>query len=136
MTHWGNAAFNPRSVAVLGASAKVGKLGQVLMRNLTEGFPGIILPINPNETEVMGRPAYARLSDAPGPIDLAVIALPPEACVEAMRDCTEAGVRTALVLSARFCRSGTGGPGFAGSHAGRSTGGERAHYWAELLWVV
>lgn len=109
MTHWGNAAFNPRSVAVLGASAKAGKLGQVLMRNLTEGFPGIILPINPNETEVMGRPAYARLSDAPGPIDLAVIALPPEACVEAMHDCAAAQVQTALVLSAGFAEVGPQG---------------------------
>ncbi|MFN8456187.1 MAG: acetate--CoA ligase family protein [Anaerolineae bacterium] len=109
MTHWGEAAFNPRSVAVLGASAKAGKLGQVLMRNLTEGFPGIILPINPNETEVMGRPAYARLSDAPGPIDLAVIALPPEACVEAMHDCAAARVRTALVLSAGFAEVGPEG---------------------------
>lgn len=100
LSYWGEAVFNPGSVALIGASTKPGKLGQVLIRNLNEGYPGSLLPINPSESEIMGRPAYARLQDAPGPIDLAVIALPPEACVEAMHDCAAAGVRAALVLSA------------------------------------
>lgn len=109
MNDWGQAAFNPRCVALIGASAKPGKLGQVLMRNLTEGYPGTLLPINPGEAEIMGRPAYPRLQDAPGPVDLAVIALPPEACVEAMRDCAQVGVRVALVLSAGFAEVGPQG---------------------------
>jgi acetyltransferase len=109
MTDWGEATFNPRSVALIGASAKAGKLGQVLMRNLLDGYPGALLPINPGETEIMGRPAYARVQDAPGPIDLAVLALPPEACAEAMRDCAEAGARVALVLSGGFAEAGPEG---------------------------
>jgi acetate---CoA ligase (ADP-forming) len=109
MTDWGEATFNPRSVALIGASAKAGKLGQVLMRNLLDGYPGALLPINPGETEIMGRPAYARAQDAPGPIDLAVLALPPEACAEAMRDCAEAGARVALVLSGGFAEAGPEG---------------------------
>lgn len=109
MNQWGDAVFNPRRVALVGASAKPGKLGQVLMRNLSEGYPGELLPINPGETEIMGRPSYARLQDAPRPIDLAVIALPPEACVEAMQDCVEVGVRAALVLSAGFAEVGPEG---------------------------
>ncbi len=87
MHDWGEAAFNPRSIAVIGASAKPGKLGQILMRNLLEGYPGKLFPINPNETEIMGYRAYPLLQDVPEPVDLAAIALPPELCVEAMGDC-------------------------------------------------
>jgi acetyltransferase len=109
MTHWGDALFNPRRVALLGASAKPGKLGQVLMRNLAEGYPGALLPINPGEADIMGYRAYARLSEAPGPIDLAVVALSPQACAEALRDCAAAGVKAALVLSAGFAEVGPEG---------------------------
>jgi acetyltransferase len=109
MSNWGEAAFNPRSIALLGASAKPGKLGHILMRNLLEGDPGTLFPINPGEAEIMGHRAYPRLQDAPGQVDLAVIALPPEACVEAMRDCAQAGAKTALVLSGGFAEVGPEG---------------------------
>ena len=95
MTDWGDAAFNPRSIALVGASAKASKLGYILMRNLLEGYPGKLYPINPGETEIMGRQAYPRLLDVPGQVDLAVIALPTEACVEAMRDCAKVGAKAA-----------------------------------------
>ena len=109
MNNWGEAAFNPHSIALIGASARPGKLGYVLMRNLLEGYPGTLFPINPGETEIMGHRAYPRLQDAPGQVDLAVIALPPEACVEAMRDCAQAGAQAALVLSGGFAEVGTEG---------------------------
>jgi len=106
---WGEAAFNPRSIALVGASAKTGKLGHILMRNLVDGYPGTLYPINPGEAEVMGQRAYTRLQDVPQAVDLAVIALPPEACVQAMRDCAEAGAKTALVLSGGFAEVGEEG---------------------------
>ncbi len=106
---WGEAAFNPRSIALVGASAKSGKLGNILMRNLVDGYPGTLYPINPGEAEVMGQRAYSRLQDVPQAVDLAVIALPPEACVQAMHDCAEAGARTALVLSGGFAEVGEAG---------------------------
>src|SRR5690242_2141354 len=109
MSDWGEAAFNPRSIALIGASAKSGKLGYILMRNLLEGYPGTLYPINPGETEIMGQRAYARLRDVPGQVDLAVIALPTEACVEAMHDCADAGATTALVLSGGFAEVGSEG---------------------------
>src|SRR5216683_7851199 len=102
MSDWGEAAFNPHSIALIGASGKPGKLGHILMRNLLEGYPGRLFPINPGETEIMGLQAYPRLQDARNQVDLAVIALPPEACVEAMRDCARAGAKAALVLSGGF----------------------------------
>src|SRR5947209_16153619 len=73
---WGEAAFNPGSIALVGASAKSSKLGHILMRNLVEGYPGKLYPINPGETEIMGHKACPRLVDVPGQVDLAVIALP------------------------------------------------------------
>ncbi len=109
MSSWGDAAFNPRSIALIGASAKPGKLGYILMRNLVEGYPGELYPINPGETEIMGHLAYKRLQDLPHKIDLAVIALPTEVCVEAMRDCAEVGATTALVLSGGFAEIGPEG---------------------------
>ena len=109
MSDWGNAAFNPRSIALIGASAQSGKLGYILMQNLLDGYPGTLYPINPGETEIMGHRAYPRLQDAPGSVDLAVIALPPETCVQAMRDCAEAGAKTALVLSGGFAEVGEEG---------------------------
>lgn len=109
MSDWSEAAFNPRSIALIGASAKSGKLGYILMRNLLEGYPGRLYPINPGETEIMGHRAYPRLLDVPGQVDLAVIALPTEACVEAMRDCAQAGAKAALVLSGGFAEVGPEG---------------------------
>ncbi len=109
MHNWGEAAFNPRRIALIGASAKPGKLGQILMRNLLEGYPGTLFPIHPEETEIMGHRAYPRVQDVPESVDLAVIALPPEACVESMQDCAKAGARTALVLSGGFAETGPDG---------------------------
>jgi acetate---CoA ligase (ADP-forming) len=109
MSDWGEAAFNPRTIALIGASAQAGKLGYILMKNLLDGYPGMLYPINPREEEIMGHRAYPRLQDAPGSVDLAVIALPPEACVEAMRDCAEAGAKIALVLSGGFAEVGPEG---------------------------
>lgn len=109
MSDWGKAAFNPRSIALIGASAKSGKLGHILMRNLLEGYPGKLYPINPGETAIMGHQAYRRLPDVPGQVDLAVIALPTEACVEAMRDCAKVGAQAALVLSGGFAEVGPEG---------------------------
>src|SRR5436309_4764017 len=103
---WGEAAFNPRSIALVGASAKSSKLGYILMRNLVEGYPGKLYPINPGETEIMGYQVYKRLQDVPHKIDLAVIALPTEVCVEAMHDCAHVGATAALVLSGGFAEIG------------------------------
>jgi acyl-CoA synthetase (NDP forming) len=109
MSDWGQAAFNPRSIALIGASAKSGKLGYILMRNLLEGYPGKLYPINPGEAEIMGQRAYPRLQEVPGQVDLTVIALPTEACVEAMHDCADVGATTALVLSGGFAEVGSEG---------------------------
>ena len=109
MSSWGEAAFYPRSIAVIGASAQTGKLGYILMKNLLDGYPGTLYPINPREEQIMGLRAYPRIQDVPGAVDLAVIALPPETCVAATGDCAEAGAKVALVLSGGFAEVGAEG---------------------------
>src|SRR5260370_7992930 len=96
MSDWGAAAFNPRSIALIGASAKPGKLGYILMRNLLDGYPGTLFPVNPGEVEIMGHRSYSLLQDVAGPVDLAVIVLPPEALLQAMRVCSDAPAIPAL----------------------------------------
>jgi hypothetical protein len=68
------AVFEPRRVALVGASDRPGSVGRLLWDNLA-GFPGEVLPVCPAAT-VAGRPAYADLRDVPGEVDLAVIATP------------------------------------------------------------
>jgi acyl-CoA synthetase (NDP forming) len=104
--------FKPRSVAVIGASrgataTGAPKLGTAVMRNLVEhGFQGAIHPVNPRETELFGRRCVASIRDIDGAIDTAVIVVPADRCVEAMRDCAVHGVKAAVVMSAGFAEAG------------------------------
>jgi acetyltransferase len=80
MTTWDQALFAPRRVALIGASATPGKLGHLFMQNLIapqSGFAGEVVAVHPTLTEILGRPAYPRLSAAPGGADLAVVVAPP-----------------------------------------------------------
>ncbi len=91
--------FQPSSMAVIGASKSPGKGGNIILRNLQKaGFKGAIYPINPTCREILGLPAYARVRDVPGPVDLAMIVIPKAAVSEAIEDCAARGV-TNIILS-------------------------------------
>ncbi|MFD2351352.1 CoA-binding protein [Nonomuraea ferruginea] len=80
--------FNPRSVAVIGASSKPGTLSWWPLRLLVQyGFAGGVHPVNPSRSEIEGVPCVASLADVGGPVDLAVIALNAKNTVQAVRDC-------------------------------------------------
>lgn len=106
---WGTAVFEPRSVALVGASAMPGKVGHVVLKNLVASFSGEIHPIHPTETEILGRRAYPRVQDAPRSVDLAVIVVPAAAGPTVMRDCAAAGVRAAIVVSGGYAEAGPRG---------------------------
>ena len=93
--------LHPRSVALLGASRDVGSIGRTILDNLAE-FRGPVYAVNPRAKEVGGRPCFARLADAPGPVDLAVIAVPAAHVEASMAECVAAGVHSAVVISAGF----------------------------------
>ena len=102
--------FKPKSIAVIGASDTFGKWGYMMLeRPMKTGFKGAIYPINPTKREILGLPTYPAVSAVPGPIDLAVITTPAATVPDVLRDCTEKGIKGAVVISAGFAEVGEEG---------------------------
>ncbi|MBL8848514.1 MAG: CoA-binding protein, partial [Planctomycetaceae bacterium] len=102
--------FEPETVAVIGASATPGSVGQTIMRNLARtDFNGVVFPVNPHRRAVFGMHCYPSLSDVPEPVDLAVIATPAATVAGVVRQCIDLGVRGAIIISAGFAEIGTEG---------------------------
>ena len=101
--------FEPGAVAVIGASRERGKIGAEIFHNLHGRFRGKAFPINPNADEVLGARAYARMTDVPGPVDLAVIAVPAERVAAAVDECIAKGVSGIVVITAGFSETGAEG---------------------------
>src|SRR6266540_3625820 len=100
----------PRSVAVIGASRRRGTVGGELFHNLlAAGFAGPVYPVNPKATSVQSVAAYPTVDEVPGPVDLAVLAVPAAAVVPVARACAAKGVGALVVLSAGFAESGPEG---------------------------
>jgi acetyl coenzyme A synthetase (ADP forming)-like protein len=107
----------PESVAVVGASRDPSKVGGSVLANLrSAGFPGRVIPVNARAEVVQGLAAVPSLLDVAGPVDLAVIAVPAAAVLDALKQCAAKGVGGAVVISAGF----------------REVGGEGARREAEL----
>ncbi|WFO75060.1 acetate--CoA ligase [Desulfurococcaceae archaeon MEX13E-LK6-19] len=98
-----DALFKPRSVAIIGASRKPGKIGYTILRNIIEyGYKGRIYPINPQAKEILGLKAYPSILDVPGDVDMAVIAIPANKVLEAAEECGKKGVKVLVVITAGF----------------------------------
>ena len=97
------ALFNPKSVAVIGASDNPGKLGSHVMRSLTEGkYSGRIFPVNPGKSEMFGMKTYPSLFQIPESVDLSVIVLPAEQVPKTVVECGEKGVKGIVLITAGF----------------------------------
>jgi acetate---CoA ligase (ADP-forming) len=102
--------FDPRSVAVIGASRDPSKVGGSVVANLrAAGFEGRIVPVNPRADVVQGLPATPSLLSVDGPVDLAVIAVAAPAVLPALKECVAKGVGGAVVISAGFREAGEAG---------------------------
>jgi acetyl coenzyme A synthetase (ADP forming)-like protein len=102
--------FEPRSVAVVGASPRRGTIGGELFRNVLAGdFAGAAYPVNRDGEPVAGVQGYRSIQDIPQPVDLAVIVLPGGAVLAAAEEALHAGVRALLVISAGFAEVGREG---------------------------
>ena len=101
--------FNPRSVAVIGASNIPGKWGCDILNLLLTRGQRKVYPINKNRGEVLGVKAYRSLGEVPEPVDFAVITVASEALPAAMEDCVRKGVKTALIISGGFAETGSEG---------------------------
>jgi len=102
--------FNPKSIAIIGASADFGRPGGQTLQALTERkYQGDIYPINPKYKELVGLPCYASVKDLPKPCDVAVIALPAAQVPQVVADCGQQGIRFAVVLGGGFRENGEEG---------------------------
>ncbi|MEY3747065.1 MAG: hypothetical protein RL194_524 [Pseudomonadota bacterium] len=108
--HYLNSLFSPASVAIFGASNRAGAIGTIVFKNMLEsGFKGALYPVNPKHTEIQGRQAYAAIADIRAPVELAVIATPPETVPSIMEACGLHGVRAVVIITAGFSEAGAEG---------------------------
>jgi acetyl coenzyme A synthetase (ADP forming)-like protein len=102
--------FHPRSVSVIGASRNRTHIGYRLLESLQQGrFAGTIVPVNPHATIIAGLPVFPSLRAIPGPVDLAIIAVPPNAVLTVIDDCAAKQVPAAILITAGFAETGASG---------------------------
>src|ERR1700681_4220346 len=102
-----NRIMKPDAVAVIGASAEDGKIGNSVMKNLINGgYQGQIYPIHPKAAEILGRKAYKSVKDVPGGIDVAVFAIPAKFVAQALVECGEKHIPGAVLIPSGFAETG------------------------------
>jgi acetyl coenzyme A synthetase (ADP forming)-like protein len=102
-----NRIMKPKAVAVIGASAEDGKIGNSVMKNLVNGgYAGEIYPINPKGGDILGLKAYPSITDVPGDVDVAVFAVPAKFVSAALEQCGQKGVAGAILIPSGFAETG------------------------------
>jgi len=102
--------LNPESIAILGASADFTKVnGRPLKHLLDKGYAGKIYPVNPKYQSLNGLTCYPNIAEIPGPVDLAIIAVPAKFVVAALRELGRHGAKSAVVFSSGFSETGMHG---------------------------
>jgi acetyltransferase len=110
LSHSLDPIFEPRSVAVVGATVTPGAVGSILMRNLLENpFGGVVYPVNPKRHAVHGVHCYPSLAALPKPVDLAVVATPAATVPGVVKECVDNGIPGAILISAGFSELGAEG---------------------------
>lgn len=102
--------FSPRSVALIGATESVGSVGRTVFWNLISNpFGGTVFPVNPKRESVLGIKAYPNVASVPSEVELAVITTPAPGVPAIIRECVDAGIKSAIVISAGFKETGPEG---------------------------
>jgi len=102
-----NRIMKPAAVAVIGASAENGKIGNSVMKNLINGgYQGAIYPIHPSATEILGKKVYKSVKDVPGEIDVAVFAIPAKFVAQALTEVGEKKIPGAVLIPSGFAETG------------------------------
>ncbi|AOZ02643.1 hypothetical protein BKK81_25895 [Cupriavidus sp. USMAHM13] len=102
--------LNPRAVAIVGASDELQKWGGSMLALLRKfHYGGQIYPVNPKSQEVQGLPAFASVRAIAAPVDMALVAVPNERVLDAIRDCAGAGVKAVLMVTSQFAEAGEQG---------------------------
>ena len=104
------ALFRPNGLAVIGASAKPGKLGFTILKNILDaGFGGPVVPVNPKGETILGVPSVKSVDDIPSGTDLAVVIIPAASVPATILQLGERKVRAAIVITGGFAESGADG---------------------------
>ncbi|HMD90607.1 MAG TPA: acetate--CoA ligase family protein [Anaerolineaceae bacterium] len=102
-----NGLFRPKSIAIVGASTKPGKIGYIVVNSLIESkYGGKIYPINPQADEILGLKCYPSVTDVPGNIDAAVLTIPANLCAEVTEECGKKGVKGLIIITSGFSEVG------------------------------
>lgn len=102
-----NSLFNPKTIALIGASNTDGKIGNTIMKNLLDYTNGKIYPINITETNILGEKAYKTILDIPEKsIDLTIIAIPKEFVAKSLEECGKKKTKYCIIISAGFKETG------------------------------
>lgn len=105
-----DAIFNPKSIAVIGASTRPGTVGNDLFHNLIfSSFQGTVYPVNPKSECVLGVKTYKSLSEVPGTVDLAIVIVPARFVSGIVDEAAQKGVKAMVVISAGFKETGSEG---------------------------
>src|SRR3972149_844904 len=102
--------FNPKSIAIIGASDVEGSGGSPIVKNLTQqGFAGKVYFVNIRKPEILGVKTYPTVMEVPEAVDLAMIATPAKTVPDVMDECGRAGVKGAIIISAGVTETGADG---------------------------
>lgn len=101
--------FNPKSVAIIGASSNINKGGYHIIKNVTAGFPGKIYPVNKSYKEILGLPCYPDVASIPGNVDLAIYFIPSKELPHTVNECAKKGVKGIIIESGGFNEAGEEG---------------------------
>ena len=114
--------FDPRAIAVVGASANEEKPGFQILRAL-EPFHGTVYPVNPRGGAILGRPVHRSLGDVPGPVDLVALVLPAQHSLAVLEDAAAIGAGAAFMVSGGFGETGDAGAALEADIAGACRAG-------------
>jgi acetyl coenzyme A synthetase (ADP forming)-like protein len=102
-----NGLLRPKSIAIIGASAKPGKIGYTVIDNLIrDGYKGKIYPINPEATEILGLKVYKNIGDVPDVVDAAVMTIPAKIVAQELIECGKAKVKGIILITSGFSEVG------------------------------
>jgi acetyltransferase len=102
--------FKPKSIAVIGATDRIGTPGYNIFRNLIgSGYEGVVYPVNPNKESIQGVQSYRSVNDSPKIADLAIIATPSKVVIDVVEECGKKGIKGILIISAGFKEIGEKG---------------------------
>jgi len=101
--------FNPKGIAVIGATPNPLKGGYNILKNIVTGYKGGIYPVNPKYNDIQGITCYDSVQNIPDPVDLAIVFVPARIAVAAVRECALRGIKGVMIQSAGFAETGPEG---------------------------